>query len=272
MLADEGRGLENGEDGGGLGDGAEGGVVDALEPEVGVEVGGALEEGLVGGGIGTYDDLRTLAGGEFRFGGFSAGFYAADFLGVVDAVADFTHGFAGAFEGFFGGEFFEGFFVGEFDVDGDAVSELAGFFDECDGGFGDGFEVDVAAEVVVFAEGAGDFDDHFHGVVGIADDAGGEEEAFDVVSFVEVEGEFDDFGWGEGGALDVGGAAVDAVVAVVEAAVCEEDFEEGDAAAIRGVGVADAGASGGADSGAGGGVFFCGSGAGAGGVVLGGVG
>jgi hypothetical protein len=88
-------------------------------------------------------------------------------------------------------------------------------------------------------------------VVGVPDDAGGEEEALDVVPFVEVEGEFYDFGWGEGGALNVGGAAVDAVVAVVEAAVGEEDFEEGDAAAIGGVGVADAGSSGGAYAGTG---------------------
>lgn len=86
--------------------------------------------------------------------------------------------------------------------------------------------MDVAAEVVLFAEGAGDGDDLFHGVVGIADDAGAEEESFDVVAFVEVEGEFDDFVGGEGGAADVAGAAVDAVVTIVDAGVGEEEFEE----------------------------------------------
>ena len=131
--------------------------------------------------------------------------------------------------------------------------------------------MDVAAEVVLFAEGACDGDDLFHGVVCIADDAGAEEEAFDVVAFVEVEGEFDDFVGGEGGAADVAGAAVDAVVAVVDAGVGEEEFEERDASAIGGVAVADADAAGGADAFAIEGVSADGAGAGAGGVVFCGV-
>jgi hypothetical protein len=59
----------------------------------------------------------------------------------------------------------------------------------------------------------------FHGEVGAADDTGAEEEPFDVVPFVEIEGESDDFFGGEASTADVAGAAVDAVVAVVEADV-----------------------------------------------------
>jgi hypothetical protein len=63
-----------------------------------------------------------------------------------------------------------------------------------------------------------------HGEVGAADDAGAKEESFDIVPLVEVEGEGDDFLGGESGATDVTGSSVDAVVAVVEADVGEEDF------------------------------------------------
>jgi hypothetical protein len=84
--------------------------------------------------------------------------------------------------------------------------------------------VDIAAEVVGFAEGLGDLDDLLHGEVCAADDAGAEEEAFDVVPLVEVEGEGDYFLGGEASATDVTGSSVDAVVTVVEADVGEENF------------------------------------------------
>lgn len=100
--------------------------------------------------------------------------------------------------------------------------------------------MDIAAEVVGFPEGFRDGDDLLHGVVGIADDAGAEEEAFDVVTLVEVEGELDDFVCGEDGAADVAGSTVDAVVAVVDAGVGKEELEQGNAAAVRSIGVADA--------------------------------
>jgi hypothetical protein len=123
---------------------------------------------------------------------------------------------------------------------------------------------------VDLSEGAGHLDELLHGVVGRLDDAGGEEETFDVVALVEVEGEVDDLLWGKAGAAYIGGDAVDAEDAVVGAEVGEEDFEEGDAAAVGRVGVADAGAVGVAD--AIGGAGAASSGGGAGGVVLCGVG
>ena len=96
------------------------------------------------------------------------------------------HGFAGAGDVLFGGEVGEVYLAGELDVDGDAVGIFSGFGDEVIGCFGDGLEVDVAAEVVDFAEGLGDLDDLLHGEVCAADDAGAEEEALDVVPLVEV--------------------------------------------------------------------------------------
>jgi hypothetical protein len=49
--------------------------------------------------------------------------------------------------------------------------------------------MDVAAEAVLFAQGAGDADHVAHGVVRRADDAGGKEQPLDVVAAIEVEGE-----------------------------------------------------------------------------------
>lgn len=193
--------------------------------------------------------MGGLAVSEFWFFAALLGF------GFGDFDADVLHGFAGASDVFFGGKMVEGFLLGELDVDGDAVGVFPGFRDEVVGCLGDGFEMDVAAEVVDFAEGFGDLDDLLHGEVSAADDAGAEEEPFDVVPFVEIEGESDDFFGGEASTADVAGATVDAVVAVVEADVGEEDFQERDAAAIGGVGVADAGSAGGADAFSGGGVF-----------------
>ena len=57
-----------------------------------------------------------------------------------------------------------------------------------------------------------------------ADDAGAEEEPFNVITFVEIEGECDDFLGSEASAPDITGTAIDAVVAVVEADVREEDL------------------------------------------------
>ena len=71
VLADEGRSFE-GEAGGGVWDGAEGGVVDAVELKVSVEVAGAAEEVGVVRLVSADDHLGGLAGGEL---GLAAAFF-----------------------------------------------------------------------------------------------------------------------------------------------------------------------------------------------------
>jgi len=159
---------------------------------------------------------------------------------------------------------------GKLDVGGEPVCEEASLSDELGVAAGDRLEVDVAAEPVDLPESFGDGDELLHGVVRRLDDAGGEEETFDVIALVEVEGEVDDLFWGEAGALDVGGDAIDAEDAVVGAEVGKEDFEQRDAAAVRGVGMADALAVGAPDTAGRRGAF--GARGGAGGIVLGRVG
>ena len=94
---------------------------------------------------------------------------------------------------------------------------------------------------------------------------------FDVVALVELEREGDDLLDGEAGARGVGGAAVDAIGAVVEAPVGQQDLQQRDAAAVGRIGVADAHAAGRAEAGLAARALRR-AGGGAGGVVLGGVG
>ena len=68
----------------------------------------------------------------------------------------------------------------------------------------------------------------------------------------------------------VAGAAADAIGAVVDAEIGQQDFQERNAAAVRRIGVADAGAGGGADA-AVARIPFCPAGGRAGGVVFGGI-
>ncbi len=219
--------------GGGVRDRAERTVVDPAQAICAVEVGAHGQDVAVRTGVGADDHLRALTGGgEARA--------AAVGLGLVDAQAHAAHGAADAGQVLLGGEGGEAAFGGEFHVDGQAVGVFAGLEQQGRVGVGDGFQVDVAAEAVLLAQGAGDADDLLHGVVGVADDAGGEEQPLDAVAAVEAEGEGDDLLHGEAGAAHVGGAAVDAVQTVVDAGIGQQDLQQGDAAAVRCVGVADA--------------------------------
>ena len=98
------------------------------------------------------------------------------------------------------------------------------------------------------AEGLCHPDKGYHGVVGGPDDAGRQEQALNIVALVKRQGQVDDFLNREAGAPDVGGATVDAVGAVVDAGVGEQDLQQRDAAAIRRVGVADSVAGAGPDA------------------------
>ena len=275
VLADEWGGV-NGEAEVGVGDGAEGGIVDAFKFVLGVEGGGSLEDGAVGGGGCADDHLGGLAGGGEACSGqwsvVSCQRRRTIQAVVVDAEFDVAHG-GGDGEGLLlRGEAFEVRGGGEFDVGAESVGVFAGVGDEGGAGTGDGFEVDVAIEAVGEAEVFGDGGELLHGVVDGLHDARGEEKSFDVIAAVEVEGEVDDFVDGEAGAFDIGGNAVDAVLAIVDAMVGEEDLEKGDAAAIGSVGVANAGAVGVSHAApAFAGARAPGTGGGAGGVVFGGV-
>ena len=231
---------------------------------------------MVVGVVSADNHLGGLAGGGEGFGlvGGRDVFVATGFFVFLNTLTNAAHGLAGAAEVFFGSEGGKAFLCRKFDVDTNTVSIFSGLVDEFLRGFRNGFEVDVAAEMMVFAKGARDLVDLLHGVIGIANNTGAEEEAFDVVALVEVEGELDDFLGSEPGTRGVAGAPVDAVVAIVDAGVSQENLEEGDAPAIGGIAVANPCAAGRAESF---GVFsrrvaLVGAAAGTRGIVFGGVG
>lgn len=158
----------------------------------------------------------------------------------LDGFCEVAHGVEHVLAFFVGGEELEAFFGGHFDIDAEAVCIFAGLVEEFRACAGDGFEVDIAIEVLFGAEFFGDEDESFHGVVGVSEDAAAEEESFDVIAPVEIDGEVDDFLDGEGSAFGVVAFAADAVGAIEDAVVGEEDLEEGDAAAVFGIGMTDA--------------------------------
>src|SRR5579875_2968541 len=160
-------------------------------------------ENLTVAGRGRADDhLRALpGGGEARRGAVAAAVLVEFFLSFVNL----SHGALDGLDLFIGGELDKVLLRGQFDVGAEAIGEGSSAGNERGGGSRDGFEVDVAAKGVIFAQGAGNFDQLFHGVVGRLDDAGAEKEAFDVVAAVEVEGEIHHFSRGEAGARNIAG-------------------------------------------------------------------
>ena len=139
-------------------------------------------------------------------------------------------------------------FSGELDVHAQAIGIAPGFFDEQRVGVRNRLEVNVAAKQVDFAQLAGDAGKLFHGVVGRLDDAGAEEEAIDIIAAVKIHHQADYFLRLEAGAGHIAGAPVDAVLAIVDAEVCEQNLEQGHASAIRREAVADAHAGGGSQA------------------------
>ena len=160
----------------------------------------------------------------------------------------------------------------QFDVDRHPVGQPPRALEQRRIGLGDHLEVDIAAEIVALAQDPCGLDQLLHRVVGRLDDAGGEEQPLDVVAAVEREGELGDFLRGEPRALDVRVLAVDAIMAVEDAAVGQQDLEQRDAAPVGGIGVADAHSLGRADALAALAVALRGAGRGARRIVLGRVG
>jgi len=84
--------------------------------------------------------------------------------------------------------------------------------------------VNVSVEFVHKAKVFGYPDKPFHGIIGIADDSGAEEESFDIVASVEINGEVYNFGHGESCAGDVIALSVNTIGTIVDAVIGKQDF------------------------------------------------
>ena len=236
MFAHQRRALER-EHGGRVGDRAERGIIDAAKLETVVEGRGARDDVAVGGRIGADDHLRRLAGGREAGGGLVA-------LGGIARVDDrglhIGHRTLDPRAVLLRGEPLQPAGGGKLDVDRDAVGIKAGKADELRISVGDRLEMDIAAEMMVLPQGAGDLHHLLHGIVGRADDARGEKQTLNIIALVEGNRQLHDFIRGEAGAADVRGLAVDAIMAVEDAAVGQQDLEQADTATVGRIGVADA--------------------------------
>ena len=104
--------------------------------------------------------------------------------------------------------------------------------------------MDVSGEAVVATKRARDADHLLHRLVRRPRHPGRQEQPLDIVALVELDRQRHDLLDAEPRAGGVRRATVDAIGAVVEAPVGQQDFQQRHAAPVRRVGVADAGAGG----------------------------
>src|SRR5918995_1295857 len=99
--------------------------------------------------------------------------------------------------------------------------------------------MDVTGKAMIDAQRSRDLDDLLHRVVRTLDDAGTQKQAVDVIALIEVKREPNDLVDGKPRPRYVIGSAVDAVRAIEDAVVREQDLQERHTAAVRRVAVAN---------------------------------
>ena len=148
-------------------------------------------------------------------------------------VADGGHGPQDRVLFLVGGQLLQASLAGQLDVDAHPVAEQPQLLHQLGRTAGDGLGVDVPIEAVWPSQQLQHPAHPLHGVIGIAQNPGAEEQPFDIVAPVKLDGQPRQLLRGEGGAGHVVGAAVDAVLAVVDAAVGHQHLEQGDAPPVR---------------------------------------
>jgi hypothetical protein len=172
-------------------------------------------------------------------GSFSA--FASSCFRSVDPLLDSAHGGAGSLHVLFRRELSESRGCGKFDVQADAIGPTTSFLNQGGRRFGDRLQVNVTAELMTHPQRARDRDDLLHGVIRIANDSRTEEQAFDVIAPIKLERQTHHFLGRKPRSLHVARHAIDAVEAVVDAVIREENFQERNATPIGRVAVANPG-------------------------------
>ena len=220
----------------GVRDRAERGVIDALQPIGRVERGGTGDDVPVPGVVGADDHLGALAGRSEARGAARLPLLLDQ---LVEAKAKAAHRGADDACVLLGREAGERLVDRQLDVDRKAVRRAARPLHQVLRRAGDRLEMDVASKVVVAPKRFRHPHHLLHRVVLGLRDARRQKEPLDHVAAVEPEGERDDLLDLEPGARRVARDAIDAIGAVVDAKIREQDLEKRDAAPVRRVGVAD---------------------------------
>lgn len=225
----------------GIGYRAEGGVVDSPKPVGAVEVSASIENGAVVRGIRAHDHLRTLATGRETLWFFPGQRFV---LALVDQYPQLPHGAADSLPILLRRQRTQACNRRQLDVDTEAVGIQPGTRHQFRAGIRNGLKMDIATEIVFLAQHARHFHHLLHRIVGVADDAGAQEEPFNIVAAVKAQGQIDHLLYAEPRTRHIAAHAVDAINAVVHAEISQQDFQQRNTAAIRRIAVAYAHACG----------------------------
>ena len=100
-------------------------------------------------------------------------------------------------------------------------------------GIRNGFKVDVATKMVIFAQGARHLDQTLHGVVRASYDARAQEQTIYIVAPIKIQRQIHHFRRPETRAWHVAGAPVHAIQAVILAKIGQQYLEQRHAAPVR---------------------------------------
>ena len=222
VLAEKGR-LEplGGREEGAVGHGHVGGVKDPLEAVGAVEPLGEGQDLPVILSGGPYDHLGGLAC-RSKAGGVAI--HLQLLLGDGDPVPNLPHRGQNGLLLLVRGQQGQTLGAGQLDVHAQPVGQQPQLLGKQGVGPGDGLGVDVAPKAVLLPQQAQTLDHPLGGVVRVPEDGGGEKEPLNVVAAVKAHGELTQFPGGEGGSGQVVGAAIDAVLAVVDTHIGHQHF------------------------------------------------
>ena len=162
----------------------------------------------------------------------------------ADPLLHAAHGSQNGCTGFLWRKRGQSFRRGKFQIDTHAVSQIAHLFQQIIRSIGDGFDMDVAVEMVAGAQQKQCLIHQFHCVCRILIHTGTQKQAFDIVASVKFDYQLTDLIRGKCGTSAVVVGAALAVATVIDTVVTQQDLQQGDTSAVPGKTVADAGGTG----------------------------
>ena len=161
------------------------------------------------------------------------------FLFVLRAgYSDLLHGPEDGVPPFIGCQQVQAALAGQLHVHAQTVGQIPQLLHKLRAGAGDGLGVDIPAETVLVAQQPQHGQHPLGGVVRGAQHRAGQKQPFDIIATVELHCQLCQLPGCKGSPGNIVGLAVDAIAAVKGAAVGHEDFQQADAAAVGGKGVA----------------------------------